>query len=186
MNQTKTCTRCETEKPATTEFFAERKDKYSRSGLTSWCRDCLRERARLKQAERRSDPIERQKLLEEKRRYARSEKGREWKRRTSETDNHQRRQRLLSAKWDWTTEDWAATKQAWEHKCAYCGTITKGLHQDHFIPLAHPECTGPHPGNIIPACRICNLKKGHLHPKDYLKPDDYARIAEWLSRQDRR
>lgn len=182
----KMCTHCGREKPATTEYFAERKDKHSRSGLTSWCRDCLRARAREKQAERRSDPIEREKLLEEKRRYNESVKGRNRKRQEILIENHRRRQSHLNVRWDWTVEEWEETCQQWMRTCAYCGVSTDLLEQDHFVPITHPDFTGTHPGNIVPSCRSCNRRKGHLHPREWLSPERFALIVEWLEKRDRR
>ena len=40
----KQCSKCETEYPATVEFFMPQKDR--KSGLSSWCRVCRREHAR--------------------------------------------------------------------------------------------------------------------------------------------
>jgi hypothetical protein len=40
MQATKTCTKCHTTKPATTEFFPLRRE--SRDGFRSWCRTCKR------------------------------------------------------------------------------------------------------------------------------------------------
>lgn len=178
------CTTCGREYPRTTEFFAPRPAPPSRSGFTSRCRPCQREIARNRQASRRADPEERKKLLEEKRRYAHSVKGRMAKRRESETSNHRRRQRLLEVKWDWSLGNWEEAKRQWDHACAYCGKNAPQLHQDHFVPLAHAECSGTHVGNMVPACPTCNLRKGHLHPKDFLPPEIYLRVVAWLSRRE--
>lgn len=49
----KRCTKCQNEFPATVEFFSPRADV--EGGLTSWCRECLRVRARARMAERRAN-----------------------------------------------------------------------------------------------------------------------------------
>lgn len=176
---TKICPNCQRDLPSTSDFF------WVRTGtqlLYSWCKDCNREKARLRQAARRKSETEKTKLLEEKARYAQSEKGRLAKQKQSETDNHKRRSRLIAAPYLWTMAHWAQAKEEWGHACAYCGGTTALLTQDHFIPLSHPACPGTLPKNMVPACQSCNSSKGALMPEDWhTDKQRIAQIADWLA-----
>ncbi len=69
---------------------------------------------------------------------------------------------------DFTGEQWEAVKAAYGYRCAYCGTGTVALTQDHVIPLAkggHHTAT-----NIVPACKTCNSRKGANDWSDRLMP----------------
>lgn len=156
------CTKCGNVK-SLDEFPVEPR---MRSGHGSWCNSCVRSRASRKQAKRRNDPVERMKLLAEKIRYARSPKGREQKRLSSQISNHKRRQRAFSLPWRWTLADWEKCKAAWKNKCAYCGKKAVNLTQEHFIPIVHPDCPGTVPENMLPACLSCNCSKGGIHPTE--------------------
>lgn len=177
--KTKICSRCSKTFPLTPDYFQGRvvKGKW----YSGWCKDCHREYARERQRKRRADPIERQKVLEEKRRYNQSKKGREWKRIRSVIDNHKRRQRKIAGWYCWTPAAWERCQQEWNYRCAYCGAEGTLL-QDHFIPLSHPDCPGTVPGNMVPACSKCNLAKGSLHPAEWIQDKQvYARIVEQLA-----
>lgn len=64
-----------------------------------------------------------------------------------------------------TLKQWEETKQYFNYECAYCGITEHNhlkefgqvLHQEHIIPIAKDG--GYTKGNIIPACRICNISK---------------------------
>ena len=55
--------------------------------------------------------------------------------------------------------------------CAYCGGPFE--HWDHFKPL---ELGGPHIlSNMRPSCASCNIRKGHIHPYQWMlmcRPED--------------
>lgn len=167
VNGRQRCTRCRRDHPATEEFFPP--NPRMRGGLCSWCRGCVRRRARLKQQARRRDPNQRARLLNEKRRYARSAKGRAAKRRRTFIDNNLRRQRRLGAPWLWSDELWAACVAAWCGRCAYCGRDDGPLTQEHVVPLSDPECPGTVPWNIVPACDHCNRSKGPRSLREWCK-----------------
>ena len=58
---------------------------------------------------------------------------------------------------DLTAAQWREIKEAFDHRCAYCGRKMKQLTQDHVTPYAH---NGSHTlWNVIPACKSCNSKK---------------------------
>lgn len=174
----KRCTKCGMESPANVEHFPPR--KAMADGLKSNCRLCERERARERQEKRRHDPILREKLLAEKDRYRRSERGRKRKREQSFIDNHKRRERRQKVPWRWTEEDWRKCKQAWSNRCAYCGAAAD-LTQDHFIPLSAPNCPGTIPSNMLPVCLRCNTSKQHRSPYIWLKDQQrLERILDYL------
>lgn len=186
-----TCTKCKIEKPGDTEHFSPNHKK--RNGLSSWCRECMRTRAREKMRERRADPVERIKVKEEKRRHYLSAKGKEMKVRSMARDNARQRHSKTEERfgkemvWVWTPELWEECKARFQG-CAYCGVSPEGvtIEQDHFIPLSHPDCPGTTPWNMVSACQHCNRSKGALHPRDWLakKPwgaGVHARVAGVLT-----
>ena len=67
-----------------------------------------------------------------------------------------------------------------EHSCCYCGAKEK-LCLDHLTALAAGGRTMV--GNVAPACRTCNLKKGRLSAEDF-KPGKALEIRRraWLGR----
>src|SRR4051812_45842754 len=104
-----TCTQCKSEL-AETEFSPNRA---KRNGLASWCKRCSSARASLRMAQRRADPIEHLKVLDEKRRHRFSDKGREWKRQYSRFhDNHKRRGRGLP--FNWSQQHWYVCLEQWD------------------------------------------------------------------------
>lgn len=72
---------------------------------------------------------------------------------------------------------------AWGHGCAYCGCPADTL--DHVRPLALGGLTIR--TNLIPACRPCNLAKGHANAIAWFRShhgwtaEREARILEWLT-----
>ena len=62
---------------------------------------------------------------------------------------------------DFTSDQWAALKQQYDFRCAYCGE-RKELTQDHVVPLSQG---GAHTmTNIVPACGSCNSRKSARTP----------------------
>lgn len=77
--------------------------------------------------------------------------------------------------------DWQATKDYFEHRCAYCG-IEDELVIEHAIPI-NKERLGEHRlGNLIPACRSCNAKKADQDFREFLAdaPDAIVRIEAYM------
>lgn len=66
-----------------------------------------------------------------------------------------------------TESQWEAIKKTYQYRCAYCGCKPKVLTQDHVIAVANGGKTEI--GNIVPACRSCNSKKGVKEPNTPLK-----------------
>jgi 5-methylcytosine-specific restriction endonuclease McrA len=88
-----------------------------------------------------------------------------------------------------TREDWRIALEAFDHRCAYCGSAGP-LEREHFIPLGpgwnrHGYHTAD---NIVPACAACNGRKGShrpmwWHPKTEAICggfDGYRRVVEFL------
>ena len=53
--------------------------------------------------------------------------------------------------------EWQRIKEAYGHRCAYCGCKPTRLEKEHVIPLASG---GPNvAANVVPVCSACNDKK---------------------------
>lgn len=61
---------------------------------------------------------------------------------------------------EWTEEVWDESLRFWEYSCAACGG-GKDLQRDHLVPVAHRDCPGAVPSNLIPLCRTCNKDKSY-------------------------
>ena len=72
---------------------------------------------------------------------------------------------------------------AWGHGCAYCGSTADTL--DHVLPIAKGGLTTR--TNLIPACRSCNLAKGHADAIDWFRahhgwtPGREQRLLDWIA-----
>jgi hypothetical protein len=73
--------------------------------------------------------------------------------------------------------------QAWNNECAYCGDHADTL--DHVVPRSAGGLTVA--GNLIPACRACNGRKGSADWMEWFAeqrfhcPDRARRIDGWLN-----
>lgn len=76
-----------------------------------------------------------------------------------------RRSREQDAGINITKEDWRAIMAVFAHTCVYCGSTTRKLTMDHWVPVALGGKTEP--GNLIPCCKPCNSRKGAMHPSDW-------------------
>lgn len=173
------CTKCKNPLPPTLEFFGPKPAKANK--LDSWCRSCVRERARLNQQKRRLETPEL--VREEKRRHAQSPVGRETKRVYSAVDNHKRRQ-SSGLPFIWSRKLWDRCRADWLYLCAYCGAKPESLWQDHFVTLSDPQCPGTVPWNMVPACAFCNLSKSRSRPERWLRNTvRLFAITNYLERQ---
>lgn len=154
----KRCSRCGETKKA--DEFYQRPEVHS--GLTSWCRACMkasyaarypRERAIIQ-----ARAIEWNKTHQEKRR----ETNRRWalknvERQRANGINQQARRRAAHQDSDVTVEWWESLIEGWEGRCAYCGVRPLKLTQDHVRPISRG---GRHmKSNLLPACQPCNSSK---------------------------
>lgn len=65
--------------------------------------------------------------------------------------------RTLAATGSHSVKEWAELRAAFGGRCAYCGQ-TKRLERDHAVPPIRGGSNAI--GNIQPACRSCNARKG--------------------------
>jgi 5-methylcytosine-specific restriction endonuclease McrA len=67
-----------------------------------------------------------------------------------------------------TNKDWDHAVDYFSHRCVYCGEYTEKLQRDHFIPLSAGG--GYTLGNIVPACKSCNISKSDNLPEEWCTP----------------
>lgn len=151
----KQCTRCQTDKPATVEYFI--KDNRNKSGIGSACRVCVNKKARETYYEK----------IEERHAYYKTDRAREIVRKSKSRPEYKRlhrmseqRRRALARQLphDLTVEEYKDTLEYFNHSCAYCGLSGIPLQQDHVIPVIAGG--GYVKDNIVPACSTCNQSKG--------------------------
>lgn len=81
---------------------------------------------------------------------------------------------------DMTYEQWLNTLETFGYKCSYCGKVPDKLTQDHWIPIASGGAYTF--GNIVPACKSCNSKKGKKHPIHFLDSETYQEVLKTLTK----
>ncbi len=91
---------------------------------------------------------------------------------------HRRRSRMADLPYTFTKQDWVAVLEFFDYACAYCGAEEHSLHREHLIPVAKG---GPYtPGNIVPACKLCNSRKHTLSVDEFLGGPPSGKLAEFL------
>jgi 5-methylcytosine-specific restriction endonuclease McrA len=78
-----------------------------------------------------------------------------------------------------TVEEWLATEQDFQGKCAYC-RVEAGTVLEHYMPIS---CGGGTvKSNCVPACDRCNKLKWHKHPNQVtlIPQEDMKRVSEYL------
>jgi hypothetical protein len=181
----KTCTKCSETKPANNEYFHRQKKHTQKKGefydLTSWCKDCIREKQRGYYDENRD-----QYNLRSYNRYI-----------NNKEEYHQRKKKWVNDNLDhvkqyqkdWqqsnpnkikvynhmhsdhniTEHEWEICKEYFNWSCAYCGLteiehkIIEGqqLHKEHVFHNGSDEID-----NCAPSCKSCNSTK---HDRDFEK-----------------
>lgn len=108
-------------------------------------------------------------IRETKRRYSREYSLRPTTRENARLATHRRRARLArNGVYEVTPRDLSRLRARYRGKCAYCES-RNAEHWDHVIPVVRG---GTHSiGNLLPACRECNLSKSHKF------------VSEWRSRK---
>lgn len=76
-----------------------------------------------------------------------------------------------------TSQQWIATLDHFDWKCAYCGERPYRV-LEHFIPIGLGG--GTTADNVLPACSSCNSLKSLYHPQDALQYDVIERITSYL------
>lgn len=175
----KICPKCGIRKPATTEYFHRKGDRF-----TSYCRECRnahsaiygREHAAEKALYARQwNASHRGHLRElERQRYKKNpragiERTLRYKKQHPEQNrlaaNH-RRARELQAEGTHTADDVALQMKSQRSKCWWCGiAVGDTYHVDHVRPLARGGSNGPE--NIVISCPHCNLSKGAKLPQEW-------------------
>jgi hypothetical protein len=99
---------------------------------------------------------------------------------------HTRRARKLGLPDTFTVTERAFMLQYWHHACAACGNqegLWWTLADDHWIPIASPDCPGTIATNMLPLCHGeggCNNMKQAQEPEEWLlsrfKPTHAKRI----------
>ena len=94
--------------------------------------------------------------------YRKTQRGRE----VARLAKRIRRARRLNLPATLTSSEWKTILEAYDHRCAYCGTqfkLTSELHQEHVVPVN--QGGGYTVDNIVPSCCKCNHKKGARTPE---------------------
>lgn len=170
--ETRICTKCGKELPATNEYFG--KAKLGKYGLKSQCKEChnalgreYKEKhreaemiyGRKRRKENRENILKYQKEYRDKNKEKISAHKKEYNKNNTEKGRmyaQQRRARKRNLPNTLTDEQWNKVKLKFDNKCAYCGQELF-LEQEHFIPISKG---GDYTiNNIIPSCRKCNRSK---------------------------
>lgn len=183
----KHCPTCDKWFPATQEYFSQKKNRWD--GLYPQCKSCQknyrdnnkemlaalngaryeRDKERIKAVQKKwfDENIDKKYITDRK--YALSEKGRK----TRLVNQQQRDARALSLPCDLTQKQWSETLASFNNCCAYCGSQTEALTQDHIVPLS--KGGGYTKFNIIPACPSCNFRKNNKQMEEwYVKQDFFS------------
>lgn len=182
--ETKVCSKCHEEKPLSSDYF--NKNKANKDGFNGQCKECKKEY--LKQW-RQKNPEYNKKyyaenleyfkeyyqenaeyhrefmrqyiqdnkeyLSEKSREYQQSERGRLMKK----ARKQKRKSLENSLPCTLTIDEYKATLEFFDNKCAYCECdLDESHHQDHVLALS--KGGGYTKENIVPACATCNLSKG--------------------------
>lgn len=153
-----------------------------KSGLTPWCKACLKANDAARWAALKADPValaaHRARVMAyyHRTRSARRANALRWYAANSVRqaarhaaylrahpgimDAASERRRALKAGApvnDFTLAQWREMKAAYDNRCAYCGKKQKRLTMDHITPLYLGGSHTLH--NIVPACKTCNSRK---------------------------
>lgn len=178
----KKCKVCESEYPATAEYFYS--EKRTKDGLRAKCKTCFldenkgkkRKRDRKEYVEQNKETLKlawkeykeknKDKISKQKQKYYKMNKGkliesiREYQKENKDKillrNGIYKRIRYTDEVRNYTIEEWEKCKSHFNYKCAYCG-CKKKLTKEHFIPF---KSGGEYSSkNIIPVCKSCNSSK---------------------------
>ncbi len=169
--QTKRCSRCKQELPAT-EFHINKRPKWTArgwrdTGLSTYCKECRaawvdEHSAHISHYNTEYYRLHRARRIQQVRDYQR--KNPEVKR----AAYNSRRARKKAAVGSHTAQDLRAIYNSQGGCCFYCGRgpiPRREGHFDHFIPLARGGGNGPQ--NIVFACEPCNRAKHTRTPEEF-------------------
>lgn len=108
----------------------------------------------------RARAVERARVWANENRERVAEIKRDWTRRNPESARiiqHVRRSRVKAAGGRFTVKEFRELCAWFDNRCAYCGASGK-MTMDHIVPIAHGGSNWI--SNILPACRLCNYRKG--------------------------
>jgi len=194
MGETRICTRCREELPATLDYFMPRKDRPS--GMTTHCRRCESKRAAAKYCANReralaankawcqANPERRREVRRksyakyagtsefrehERQRYLRRRHTEEY-RLSRATAKANRRARALGGEGRHSTRDLLAQRERQKGRCFWCkakvGTRPHSdFEPDHVVPLALGGSNDS--SNIVISCPSCNRHKSSRHPIEW-------------------
>lgn len=73
---------------------------------------------------------------------------------------------------------WESILAGWDYRCAYCGSADKSLCQDHVTPVTRGGLYTS--GNIVPACKSCNSRKGNKDVLGFIKRYGFMQQYQYL------
>jgi len=80
---------------------------------------------------------------------------------------HKRRSAKRGLESSLTEHQWIRILSIFMNSCAYCGVSGIELEQEHWEPVSRG---GPYTaGNIVPACRACNVEKGTMTGQEFIE-----------------
>ena len=74
-------------------------------------------------------------------------------------------------------KDWEETKEYFGNKCVYCGASDREIVRDHAVPINRYSIGEHKLGNIVPACRDCNSRKGEQDYAEFCDENEDAIIT---------
>lgn len=190
LSETRVCTRCNEEKPATSVFFPIY--HHIKAGLGPVCKACrnaekrtyyhthpeFREyiatygknlapdlKRRRRETARKYRSAHRLHYLAYKRAYRKLPHVRAYRR----VEGHRRRARLMQAPGSHTVQDIQKQYERQKGKCYWCGkklgTGKRAYHVDHVVPLSRGGSNWP--DNLVIACHTCNERKNDRLPHEW-------------------
>ena len=168
----KICSKCNSEKPETSEHFP--KHLTAKGGFGTQCKLCVSEyskswrkenRVKLDKDKKEWYQLNKSRIAEKGIRYRQenkadiAERTSRYKKDNTEKVNLLKRQRELIKRGlphTFTSEQWGEAILHFDNLCAYCGEA-KPLTADHFVSVKNNGEFSAN--NVIPACRNCNSSK---------------------------
>jgi len=178
--ETRVCTQCGSELPATREhFFGARP-----GNLRGDCKACTRARNNLNASRNRAEKREydrryreanRERLAAQKAAAYESNpepaktRSMQWRANNRERHRasvHRRRALAMGCEGAYTAADVRAQYARQSGRCYYCSVVVGDTyHVDHAVPLARGGSNGP--DNIVVSCPTCNLRKHTRLPHEF-------------------